>query len=192
MSSPPSDYVTCLQRLLREISHRHEPPPSHEADYWNSFHAWIRDMLAPTSSWKVERLTAMASVAGGMVARVYPYSSTQLRLLYAKLNAVAIILDDSVEDPTIYDEITNFCHRLYIGETQQNPMLVLFHSLLKELSSVCGNDAVLRGLTVVPWLTYVDACLLERSLISKEPSPRLEGFALKLCVLSSLAHHHDY
>ncbi|KAJ7469356.1 hypothetical protein B0H11DRAFT_2044061, partial [Mycena galericulata] len=47
-------------------------------------------------------------------------------------------------------------------------MLALYHENLKELSEFYGNNAVLRGLAVVPWITYIDACLIEKSIFTSQ------------------------
>ncbi|KAJ7511372.1 isoprenoid synthase domain-containing protein [Mycena galericulata] len=168
MSTAFSDYATCVRDLLIGIGYRYEPFPPYNADYWGPFHIWILYTLGPTSSWNVKQLNELEHTAGGVAERAYPYATIQLKLLFAKLTAIALILDDSIEDETVYGEIIQFSHKLYFGEAQENGMLALYHENIKELSEVYGNDVVLRDLAVVPWITYIDACLIEKSIFTSE------------------------
>ncbi|KAJ7122266.1 terpenoid synthase [Mycena epipterygia] len=163
MSTIP-DYAACIRTLLTDIGYRRDPFPPHDADYWGPFHTWMLYTLGPVSPWSVKQLMELEHAAGGVIERAYPYSSTPLKLLFAKLTAIAILLDDSIEDEVVYSEILQFSRRLYLGEPQQNGMLVLYHANMKELSEVYGNDAVLRGLAIVPWISYIDACLMEKDI----------------------------
>jgi hypothetical protein len=43
-------------------------------------------------------------------------------------------------------------------------MLALFHATLKELSFVYENNEVLRDMAVVPWIAFIDGCLMERQM----------------------------
>ncbi|KAJ7148234.1 isoprenoid synthase domain-containing protein [Mycena filopes] len=166
--STPSNYTDCVKRLLNDIGFRHEPFPAYDSTYWTPFHSWMLDTLGPTSTWSVKQLTELEHAAGGIVERAYPYADLQMKLLYAKLTAIAILIDDSLEDEVVYAEILQFSHRVYLGAGQANGMLALYHESMKELSGVYGDDAVLRGLGVVPWINYIDACLLEKVLFTAQ------------------------
>ncbi|KAJ7464848.1 isoprenoid synthase domain-containing protein [Mycena galericulata] len=168
MSTTLPEYATCIRGLLTDIGYRYKPFPPYDANYWGPFHIWILYTLGPISSWNVKQLTELEHTAGGVAERGYPYATTQLKLLYAKLTAIALILDDSIGDETVYGEIVQFSHKLYFGEAQENGMLALYHENMKELSEVYGNDVVLRDLAVVPWITYIDACLIERSIFTSQ------------------------
>ncbi|KAJ7485905.1 isoprenoid synthase domain-containing protein [Mycena latifolia] len=185
-----SDFSSCIQRLLTEIGYRYEPFPPFDANYWEPYHDWILYTLGPASSWTVKQLTEVEHAAGGVVERSYPHAGTEMKLLFAKLTAIAIIVDDSIEDEAVYAEIVQFSHKLYLGETQQNGLLALYHSNLKQLSDFYGNDTVLRGLAIVPWINYMDACLMERDIFTATRAPNsllrprhsdvhLDGLALK-------------
>ncbi|KAJ6571451.1 terpenoid synthase [Mycena capillaripes] len=168
MSTTQSDYSTAIQRLLKDIGYRYEPFPPYDTNFWGPFHTWVLYTLGPTSSWGSKQLAELEHASGGIIERAYPYSSNQLRLLYAKLTAIAILIDDSIEDDTIHTEILQFSHKLYRGEDQQNGMLALYHENMKELSDMFGSDTVLRGLATVPWINYIDACLMEKQIFTAE------------------------
>lgn len=116
----------------------------------------------------MKQLTELEHAAGGIIERVYPYASVELKLLFAKLTAIAILIDDSIEDEAVHAEIVQFSHRLYLGEVQQNGMLALYHTSMKELSDMYGDDTVLRGLAIVPWINYIDACMMEKQIFTAE------------------------
>ncbi|KAJ7245609.1 isoprenoid synthase domain-containing protein, partial [Mycena haematopus] len=165
-----SEYSTCIQRLFTEIGFRHEPFPQYDADYWGPFHDWMFNTLGPTSSWGPQKLAGLEHASGGIIERAYPYTSTQLKLLFAKLTAIAILIDDSIEDEAVHDHLVQFSAKLYRGEDQQNGLLALYLSNMKELSEIYGDDSVLRGLAVVPWINYIDACLMEKQIFTAERS----------------------
>jgi hypothetical protein len=142
----------------------YRPLPPYHTDFWDPFHHWIVSTLGPTSSWNVAQLAELEHTAGGLIQRSYPHSSTHLKLLFAKLSAFVIIIDDSIDDAAFCGEMLYFSHRLYAGEMQRNPMLALYQMTLKELSDVYGNDGILRGLTITPWIYFIDACLIEKDM----------------------------
>ncbi|KAK6992657.1 terpenoid synthase [Favolaschia claudopus] len=162
------EFTHCIQRLFKEIGFRHEPFPAYEAQYWEPFHHWMLEVLGPTSSWNAKQLAELEHASGGVIERSYPCASTQLKLLFAKLTAIAIIIDDSIEDEAVHQHLVQFSDRLYRGETQQNGLLALYHENMKELSAMYGQDSVLRGLATVPWINYIDACLMEKQLFNME------------------------
>ncbi|KAJ7726011.1 hypothetical protein DFH07DRAFT_1002067 [Mycena maculata] len=182
MSNP--EYITSLRRLLTEIGYRDEAAPPYDTAYWGPFHAWMFDTLGPTSSWGVKQLTELEHSSGTIIERAYPHASVQLKLLFAKLTAIAILIDDSIEDEAVYTEILQFSHKLYLGEVQQNGMLALYHDNLKELSEVYGADAVLRGLAIVPWINYIDACLMEKEIFTAERELAKNADMQPVCVTS--------
>ncbi|KAJ7251705.1 isoprenoid synthase domain-containing protein [Mycena rebaudengoi] len=167
MSTSP-EYLTCIQRLLTDIGYRYEPFPPYDADYWGPFHDWILHTFGPTSSWTVKQIAEVEHTAGGLIERAYPHASTQLKLLFAKLTAIVTLIDDSIDDEVVHEQIVQFSRRLYRGEAQQNGMLVLYHATIQELSEMYGNDSVLRGLAIVPWINYLDACLMEKQILNAE------------------------
>ncbi|KAJ6597636.1 isoprenoid synthase domain-containing protein [Mycena vulgaris] len=173
-------WSSSVRLLLHDIGYRYETLP-HDTNYWGSFHEWIISTLGPVCPWNFEQLTELEHAAGGVVDRGYPYASGQLKLVFAKLSAMVIVIDDSIDDPTLYDEIVQFSRKLYIGEPQDNGMLALFQVSLKELSNFYGNDAVLRDLTVLPWISFIDGCLMEKYMYATQkhesvaPSPLPNG-----------------
>ncbi|KAJ7624323.1 terpenoid synthase [Mycena polygramma] len=158
----------CIQRLFTDIGYRFEPFPPYDTEYWGPFHDWMLYTLGPTSTWSVKQLTELEHSAGGIIERAYPYASIQLKLLFAKLTAIAILIDDSIEDESVHGEIVQFSHKLYLGEEQENRMLALYHQNITELSAVYEKDTVLRGLATVPWINYIDACLMEKQIFDAE------------------------
>ncbi|KAJ7136876.1 isoprenoid synthase domain-containing protein [Mycena epipterygia] len=167
-STTSSDYITCIQRLVTEIGHRYEPFPPYDANYWEPFHAWTLYTLGPMSSWSAHQLTEVEHAAGSVIERAYPFASTPLKLLFAKLTAMAFFIDDSIEDESMYAEFVQFSHKLFLGEVQQSGILALYHATLKELSTFYSNDAVRRDLAIVPWISYIDACLIEKDLFTEQ------------------------
>jgi hypothetical protein len=165
---PTSEYSVCIQGLLTDIGYRYEPFPPYDADYWGPFHGWMLHTLGPTSSWGAKQLAELEHAAGGVIERVYPFASTQMKLLFAKLTAIAILIDDSIEDETVHKHLVQFSHRLYRGEPQQNGLLALYYTNMTELSEMYGDDSVLRGFAIVPWINYIDACLMEKQLFNVE------------------------
>ncbi|KAJ7816862.1 isoprenoid synthase domain-containing protein [Mycena olivaceomarginata] len=97
-----------------------------------------------------------------------PYASADIKLVFAKLTALVTLIDDSIEDEAVYAAIAQFSQKRYLGEAQQNGMLGLYHKSMKELSEIYGNDAVLRGVAVVPWITFIDGCLMEKDILTAE------------------------
>ncbi|KAJ6503883.1 isoprenoid synthase domain-containing protein [Mycena sanguinolenta] len=166
-----NEFSTSIQRLLSEIGYRHEPFPPYDADFWGPFHEWISNTLGPTSSWGPKEPGELDHSAGGIIERTYPYSSTELKLVFSKLTAMVIIIDDSIEDEAVYEHLVQFSAKLYRGEAQQNGFLALYHTSLKELSDMYGEDPVLRGLAVVPWINFIDACLMEKQIFGAEFFP---------------------
>jgi hypothetical protein len=162
------DYNTHIQRLLTDIGYRYEAIPTYDATYWSPFHTWVLYTLGPTSPCNVKQLTELEHVAGGIVERVYPYANVDIKLVFAKLTALIVVIDDSIEDEAVYAAIAQFSQKLYLGEAQQNGLLGLYHESMKELSEIYGNDAVLRGVAVVPWITFVDGCLMEKDILTSE------------------------
>jgi hypothetical protein len=124
--------------------------------------------LGPTSSWGPKKLGELEHAAGGVIERSYPYMSTPLKLLFAKLTAIAILIDDSIEDEDVHHHLVQFSARLFRGEVQQNALLALYHANIRELSEMYGDDSVLRGLATVPWINYIDACLMEKEIFSAD------------------------
>ncbi|KAJ7493474.1 isoprenoid synthase domain-containing protein [Mycena latifolia] len=166
-----SDYPSCIQSLLTDLGYRFEPFPLYDANYWEPYHDWMLNTLGPASSWTVKQLTELEHAAGGVIERSYPHAGTEMKLIFAKLTAIAILVDDSIEDEAVYAQIVQFSHKLYLGEAQENGLLALYHSNLKQLSDFYGNDAVLRGLAIVPWINYIDACLMERDIFTATRAP---------------------
>jgi len=169
MSNPLSNYATSVKRLLIDLEYRHEPPAPHDANYWDLFHQWILCTLRPTSSCSEKRLAEIEHAAGTFSKRVYPYASTELQLLFAKITALGILIDDSVQDEATCAEIAQFSHKLFLGEPQENRLLALFHATLKKLSYLFESNDVLRDMAVVPWIAFVDGCLDPPS--AKRPKP---------------------
>jgi hypothetical protein len=178
MSTPLSNYATYVKRLLIDLEYRYEPPPSHDANYWDLFHQWILYTLGPTSACGEKRLAELEHAAGSISKRAYPYASTELQLLYAKVTALGLLIDDSIQDEAVCAEIVQFSHKLFLGESQGNRMLALFHATLKELSYVYENNEVLRDMAVVPWIAFINGCLMERQMFISQVRFNQSHFAV--------------
>ncbi|KAJ7831629.1 hypothetical protein B0H13DRAFT_1547928, partial [Mycena leptocephala] len=79
-----------------DLEYRYAPPPSQDANYWNPFHQWILYTLGPTSSCSEKRLVEPEHAAGSISKRAYPYTSTELQLLFAKVTALDSIQDEAL------------------------------------------------------------------------------------------------
>jgi len=163
-----SDYAPRLQLLLREIGHRYTKPSPPNDDFLNSFHEWLHFTLGPVSgtSWNGKKLLVLEDSSTAVIERAYPYADTEMKFLMAKLTAMVIVMDDSLDDDEMYDQIAWFAHRLYLGEAQPPGLLSLYHQSMKEMSQFHEGDAILRGLAVVPWISFADACLLEKRMLT--------------------------
>ena len=60
-----------------------------------------------------------------------------------------------------------------MGEAESTPLLALYHETMRDFSVAYGDDAILRGMATVPWITYVDACLLEKRLLTMNREVRI-------------------
>lgn len=132
------------------------------------------------TSWTVAKLNALEDSSSTIFERAYPLSDAEMKFVLAKLTAIAIFLDDSLDDEETYDDIGNFAHRVYLGEAQPTGVLTLYHQGIQELSKMHEGDAVFRGLAVAPWITFIDACMLEKRLLTFDSklrvSPRDLGY----------------
>ncbi|KAJ7609440.1 hypothetical protein FB45DRAFT_876539 [Roridomyces roridus] len=165
--STPSNYTSCIQRLLTDIGYRYEPPQPKDAQYWGPFHTWMVHNLGPTLSYSPTQLDELEHCAGTLVERLYPHTQTSLKLVFAKLSAITVSMDDTIENDGMAEEIARFSHRLYMGQAQPaGTLLALYHELLKELSGMFGDEAVLRDAAVVPWISFLDACLIEKKIFT--------------------------
>lgn len=179
ISTAPPEYAAYIQKLLKEIDHRYIAPPAHDAAYWAAFHHWMTVTLPPTCSWSAARLAELEHAAGGLGGRFYPYACTELKLVVAKLSVLGFIIDDSIQDDAVQAQLLQFTRRFYLGQPQREPILVLFDGAVKELSDFYGDDSVLRGLAVAPWITFIDASLMEKNVLDAEvrawdhPRPRV-------------------
>ncbi|KAK7048895.1 terpenoid synthase [Favolaschia claudopus] len=192
------EFNHCILPLLKDIGYRHEPFPPHDALYWDTFHQWILEALGPTSSFDDKQLAELAQTSGTIIERSYPYTITEFKLLYAKLTAISILIDDSIEDETLYQHLVQFSTKIYRGQAQENALLALYVSALKELSQIHEKDAVLRNLAILPWINHVDACLIEKQLIilererSKAEGAELSRLAREDSLASKFPHYLRY
>ncbi|KAF9061614.1 hypothetical protein BDP27DRAFT_1452142 [Rhodocollybia butyracea] len=63
-----------------------------------------------------------------------------------------------------------------MGESQSSGVLELYHKCIKELVHLYEGDAVLRGLATVPWINYMDGCLLEKRLLTMDAELRASPY----------------
>lgn len=182
------DYVRRLELLLREIDHRYIAPQLPSVNFLHSHHGWIHNTLGPVISWTTAKLEILEDSSSAVIERAYPFADTEMRILLGKLTALVIVIDDSMDNETMYEEIANFAHRLYIGESQQSGILILYHECIKELSRVHEGDAVQRGLAVIPWINFVDACLLEKRLLTVDTELRASPYDMGYQHLAKQRH----
>ncbi|KAJ7618164.1 terpenoid synthase [Mycena polygramma] len=164
MSTPQPNYASCIKRLLIDLEYRYEVPPLHDSHFWDVFHQWIVYTLGPTSSCSEKCLADLEDAAGSISKRAYPYASIELQLLCAKITALGLLIDDSIQDDAMCAEIAHFSHKLFLGEPQGNRLLALFHATIQEISRVFENNEVLRDMAVMPWIAFIDGCLMERQI----------------------------
>ncbi|KAF9059690.1 terpenoid synthase [Rhodocollybia butyracea] len=172
------DYIPRLQLLLHELDYRYvaPPSPSPSMNFFLAHHEWIHDTVGPMTSWTTSQLDVLEDSSSALIERSYPSADTEMKVILAKLTALAIFLDDSVENDVMYEEIGNFAHHLHIGESQSSGILKLYHECIKELSHLHEGDAVLRGLAVMPWINFVDGCLLEKRLLTLDTELRASPY----------------
>lgn len=112
-------------------------------------------------------LTRLEDLSSTFCDRMYSYADAEMKFLLARLTAIGIYLDDSIDDSKTYNDIEDFMRRVYMGEAQKTgTVLSLFHECIKELCGAYEGDAVLRDLAVSSWLAFPDAFLLERRLLT--------------------------
>ncbi|KAJ7150707.1 isoprenoid synthase domain-containing protein [Mycena filopes] len=167
--SSPLNYTDGVRRLLTDIGYRHDVPPR-DSNYWGSLHGWVLETLGPASTCSLNLLNDLEQSAGSLIEIAYPCASTQLKLILAKLTVIAIFIDDSTDDEAVHTAILRFSHCLYLGTRQENGVLALYHATMKEMCEVCEDDPVLRGLSIRPWINHIDACLMERVLVTARTS----------------------
>lgn len=140
----------------------------------------MHHVLGPMTSWTTAKLNALEDSSSTIFERAYPFADSEMKFVLAKLTAIAIFLDDSLDDEETYDDIGNFAHRVYLGEAQPTGVLTLYHQGIQELSKMHEGDPVFRGLAVAPWITFIDACMLEKRLLTFDSklrvSPRDLGY----------------
>ncbi|KAF9067422.1 terpenoid synthase, partial [Rhodocollybia butyracea] len=141
-----------------------------------SHHEWMHNTLGPMTTWTTTQLDVLEDTSEAVIERSYPSASTEMKAIMAKLTALGIFLDDSIENDVMYEEIGSFAHNLYIGESQPPGILELYQECMQELSHLHDGDAVLRGLAVVPWINFVDACILEKRLLTIDAELRASPY----------------
>lgn len=167
-SVQPFDHVSRIQLLLHEIDFHYVAPNPPDTDFLDPFHEWMHNELGPGAghTWYGKKLLVLEDTTATFAERCYPWAAAEIKLIIAKLTAAAIIIDDSVEDEEMYEAIAQFAHRLYLGEPQRPGILALYEESMRELSKFVEGDAVLRGLAVIPWIKFIDGCLLEKRLLT--------------------------
>ncbi|KAK6988662.1 terpenoid synthase [Favolaschia claudopus] len=162
------NYAECLQRYFDSIGYRYQPLPPPDPEYWERLHTWVIDVLGPTTSWSNKQLAALEHAAGIYIERGYGYASLDVRFLYARLTALCLFVDDSIENDTLFVDVAKFSHQMYRGQEQQHPALALYQATMQELSDIHGNNTVLRDLAVLPWIVHIDACMIEKQILTLE------------------------
>lgn len=117
------EHIPRLQRFLDEIGYRYTTPPVPTLDFLQAHHHWMHHVLGPMTSWTTARLNALEDSSSGILERAYPFADAEMKFVLAKLTAIAIFLDDSLDDDETYDDIGNFAHRVYLGEAQPTGIL---------------------------------------------------------------------
>ncbi|KAF9061707.1 hypothetical protein BDP27DRAFT_1485534 [Rhodocollybia butyracea] len=184
------DYVSRLQLLFREINFRYVAPLPPSTDFLHSYHNWIHNTLGPMTSWTTSQLDILEDTTFTIAERPYPFADIEMKAIIAKLTALVIFIDDSLETNTvgIYDEIGSFAHHLLMGESQPSAILELYHKCIKELVHLYEGDAVQRGLATVPWINFIDGCLLEKRLFTMDAELRASRYDMGYQNLAKQGH----
>jgi hypothetical protein len=111
--------------------------------------------MGPASTYSVEQLTELEHVAGTVVERMYAYASVDMKLIFAKLTALATGIDDSIQDEAAHSAMAQFSYKLYLGEAQPNPMLMLYTQALTSTSMaeyliIPDGPTLLEGISELP------------------------------------------
>lgn len=167
------DHIPRLARFLDEINYRHTPPPCPCPKFLETHHHWTYHILGPRTSWTPAKLTRLEDLSSTFCTRPYPFADAEMKSVLARLTAIVLFLDDSVIEANACDDVEDFSRRVYMGEAQKpDTVLDLYHECIKELCEVYEGDAVLRGLAVTSWLSFPDACLLEKRLLTFDEEVR--------------------
>jgi len=173
IASDTPDYISRLKLLLHEHNYRHNPnPPSPIPGFCDTFHEWIQTILGPALPFSTAQLRNVEEVSSGVSQHFYSFADLEMQLLMAKLIAIIVVFDDSLDDDEMHAEMARFTQRVYLGTPQPPGLLAIYHELIKELSSMYEGDAVLMGLAVVPWITFVDGSLMEKRLLTVDVTLR--------------------
>ncbi|EGN97888.1 hypothetical protein SERLA73DRAFT_74141 [Serpula lacrymans var. lacrymans S7.3] len=184
-----TSYIPRLQLLLREIGYRYEAPLPTNPGFHESFHEWFKTTLGPALSWDSNKLHNLEKASSSLAERAYPFADTEMNLLMGKLIAIALSFDDSIKDDEMYTSMAGFTQRVYLGMAQPPGVLAIYHGVLKELSIVYEEDTLLMGLAVVPWITYVDGCLMEKRLLTVDAVVRASPLDMGYQHLLEQQHH---
>ncbi|KAF9061712.1 terpenoid synthase [Rhodocollybia butyracea] len=174
--SVSKDYLSRLQLLFREIDYRYVAPQPPSMDFLRSHHSWMHDTFGPTTSWTTSQLDTLGDATFSIAERFYPFADIEMKAIMAKLSAIVIHIDDSLEDDTMYNEIGSFVHHVFTGKAQPSALLDLYHECIKEMSHLHEGDPVLQAAAVIPWINYIDGCLLEKRLLTIDTELRASPY----------------
>lgn len=166
------EHIPRLQQFLHEIGYRHSIGPPPPSELIEAHHHFMHHVFGPHTPWTVERLSVLEEASVSLFHRAYPFADVEMKAVLAKLAAIALFLDDSLDNEEAYNDIGHFAHRIYLGEPQPNGFLTLYQECLQEMSKMHEGDAVMRNLAVIPWIVFVDGCLLERRLVTVDEKLR--------------------
>ncbi|EPQ51652.1 terpenoid synthase [Gloeophyllum trabeum ATCC 11539] len=172
------DYKARINQFLHDIGYRYEPTPSADPEFLLLFHDWIITEVQPVSGLDEKRIAAIENWASSVPVWCYPYADLEPTMLMSKLTALALIIDDSLlNDNAVHKHIALFTHRLYMGEPQPaGTILPLYEECIRALSTFIGEDGVLRGMAVTPWITYMEAASLEKRIQAFDEEVRASPF----------------
>lgn len=92
------EHLPRLQLLLHEIGYRCIVPQCPDVELLQLHHHWMHHILGPVTSWSTAKLDALENTSVSFTERVYPHASTKIKFVLAKLTAIAVYLDDSLDD----------------------------------------------------------------------------------------------
>ncbi|KIK51164.1 hypothetical protein GYMLUDRAFT_181810, partial [Collybiopsis luxurians FD-317 M1] len=83
-------------------------PPS--VKFLHFHHDWIHNTLGPLISWTTSKLAVLEDSSSAVIERAYPFSDIELKTLMGKLTALVIVIDDSMDNSAMYQELDMFSY----------------------------------------------------------------------------------
>ncbi|KAF9059252.1 terpenoid synthase [Rhodocollybia butyracea] len=145
-------------------------------DFQRSYHGWMHNTFGPTTSWTTRQIDILEELTFTFVEKLFPFVDSEMKGITGKFTAIAIYLDDSLENDAVYNEIGSFAHHLFTGKAQPSATLELYHECIKQMSYLYEGDPVQQAAAVLPWINFIDGCLLEKRLVTVDTKLRASPY----------------